>query len=129
MKSQIEVEREYKQLLHDVATDRFYKIDLTNRVNCYVCEKCGNVTKTIDVDAGVTPYLILCESCGSDGSVPHGSWAKSSFYKDIAPDLKPTLEWYRPSLNEVLNMRSEQQLEHVLRGGLISRVINKQQTS
>ena len=28
-----------------------------NRVNCYKCDRCGTITKTIDVDDGVnTPY-------------------------------------------------------------------------
>lgn len=34
-----------------------------NRVNCYRCDKCGSITKTIDVDDGVTPYCYICECC------------------------------------------------------------------
>jgi transcription elongation factor Elf1 len=111
MESQGEVTRKYHKLLEDVATKDFYKrIDLTNRVNCYRCS-CGQITKTIDIDAGVTPIFFGCENCGLQ--------ATSSMYKDIAPNLKPTIEWYRPKLHEVIKMRSKPHLlEHILRGGL-----------
>lgn len=54
MLSQREVERQYNKLMQDVATSDYYKIDLTNRVNNYVCTsvKCQHITKTQDVDAG-----------------------------------------------------------------------------
>lgn len=119
MKSQREVERQYNRLLKDVETKDFYKIDLTNRVNCYVCQKCRHITKTIDVDAGVTPFMHTCESCGD--------MAQSTFYKDVAPNLKPTQEWYRPSLKQVLKMRSDEgMLDHVLKGGLDVRKIREE---
>ena len=60
MMSQREVERRYKKLLHDVQTKDFYKIDLTKRVNCYGCPACKHITKTRDVDAGVTPMFFEC---------------------------------------------------------------------
>ncbi len=118
MESQREVERKYKKLLKDVATEEFYtKVDLTNRVNCYSC-KCGHITKTIDIDSGVTPFYFSCDKCGE--------MATSSFYKDIAPSQLPTHEWYRPTLKQVLKMRRivwEGLLDHVLQGGLDSRKI------
>ena len=114
MISQRKVERKYKRLLKDVETDSFYKIDLDNRINCYVCE-CSHITKTIDVDAGVTPFFHNCEKCGR--------MAKSTFYNDIAPDQQPTQEWYRPTLKEVMKMRKKESLlDHVLSGGLLSRL-------
>jgi RNase P subunit RPR2 len=114
MRSKREIEREYKKLLTDVATKDFYKVDLTNRVNCYVCTKCHRITKTIDVDAGVTPFIHTCGHCGSD--------AHSTFYKDIAPHFKPTQEWYRPTLEQVLKMKGGL-LDHILQGGLDVRTI------
>ncbi|GAB3164636.1 hypothetical protein [Telluribacter humicola] len=116
MKSQREVEREYNKLLQDVATKDYYKVDLTNRVNCYLCS-CGQITKTKDLDAGTTPMFIKCETCGKD--------ARSTFYQDIRPDQEPTYEWYRPALKEVLKLRSkETTLDHVLSGGLLLRKCN-----
>lgn len=116
MESQREVERKYKQLIHDVATKDFYKVDLSNRVNCYVCTKCKHITKTKDIDSGVTPFMHSCEVCGET--------AHSTFYKDIAPHLQPTQEWYRPTLEQVLKMRKKEGLlDHILQGGLDVRVI------
>jgi hypothetical protein len=115
MKSQREVEKKYNELMQRVATDEYYKIDLTNRVNCYICS-CGHITKTKDVDAGCTPMFHSCEKCGKS--------ARSTFYKDIAPEKNPTQEWYRPSLSKVLKMRkNESLLDHILSGGLDCRNI------
>lgn len=106
-----ELDRRYKQLMNDVATDDYYKVDLDNRVNCYRCN-CGHITKTIDVDAGCTPFLFSCEKCGK--------LAKSTFYNDIATEQEPTIKWYRPSLAQARKMRRKESemLEHVLSGGL-----------
>lgn len=110
------IERKYAKLMQDVATSDYYKINLSNRVNCYVCFFCGHVTKTKDVDPGVTPFMFKCEDCGNP--------AQSTFYKDIRPEQKPTFEWYRPTLKQVLKMRSDYILmEHVLNGGLNYRKI------
>lgn len=116
MESQRQVERQYNKLLQDVATKEFYtSIDLSNRVNCYVCN-CGHITKTKDVDAGVTPFIHSCEKCGGE--------ARSTFYRDIAPDQQPTQEWYRPSLKQTFKMRSKPgMVEHILMGGLDVRKI------
>lgn len=115
MESQRQIEKRYQKLIHDVANNDFYKIDLTNRVNCYSCS-CGHITKTIDIDAGVTPFMFNCEKCGGH--------AQSSFFKGIAPNQKPTYEWYRPDLKQVLKLRSRPaMLDHILSGGLDVRPI------
>ena len=109
------ITRKYKQLLHKVATDDFYKVDLTERVNCYVCT-CGYITKTIDIDSGVTPMFLRCRKCNN--------MSKSTFYTDIAPDKDPELEWYRPTLKEILKMRKKEDIaDHALAGGLNYRPI------
>jgi hypothetical protein len=110
-----QIEKSYNKLLKDVVTNEFYtKIDLTNRVNCYVCKACQHITKTKDIAAGVTPFMIHCEKC--EGI------ATSSFYKDLVPDRKPTIEWYRPTLKEVIEIGERDGcLDHVLQGGLLSR--------
>ncbi len=116
MRSQREVQKSYNKLLQDVKTKEFYKIDLSNRVNCYCCTNCSHITKTIDVDAGVTPMMFTCENCKET--------ARSSFYKDIAPYQKPTIQWYRPELGEAMKLRkNEPLLSHVLAGGLMSKDI------
>ena len=86
-------------------------------VNCYSCN-CGHITKTIDIDPGTTPFLFTCEKCGD--------MARSSFYIDRTPDQKPTIEWYRPTIEEVLKLRKEPGLlEHILNGGLEYRKIKR----
>lgn len=115
--SRREIQRRYEKLMHDVATKDYYtKVDLTNRVNCYVCTSCDHITKTKDSDAGVTPMFYRCENCGGIG--------RSSFYNDIAPNQRPTKEWYRPSLKEALKLKSYE-LDHVLGGGLLIRKISQ----
>jgi hypothetical protein len=115
MISQGEVIRKFEKLLKEVATSDFYKVDLTNRVNCYTCS-CGHITKTKDVDSGVTPMFFDCERCGGDAS--------SSGYRDIVPHQEPTIEWYRPRLIDLIKMRHKTfLLEHVLKGGLMHRKI------
>lgn len=120
MKSQREVTKQYNKLLQDVATNEFYtKVDLTKRVNCYICQTCKRVTKTIDIDSGVTPFMHQCEYCKNT--------AHSTFYTDVAPNQEPTQEWFRPTLKECLKMRGkfEGLLDHVLQGGLDVRAIAK----
>lgn len=89
-----------------------------NRVNCYTCGSCKHITKTIDVDHGVIPFMHSCEKCNGT--------ATSSFFRDIAPLLKPTQEWYRPSFKQVWNLYKKQQhdmVEHIMKGGLDVRKI------
>ena len=87
-------------------------------VNCYYCD-CGHATKTIDIHAGVTPFMFRCEKCSL--------LARSSFYKDIAPGTEPTIEFYRPGEDELLIIKRKDRLtyDHICDGGLISRKINK----
>src|SRR5690606_33264246 len=107
-KKRIDIEIKYLQLMEDIKTNNYYKIDLTNRTNVYTCKN-GHLTKTRDVDPGVTPFFHSCKTCREI--------AKSSFYADTHPELKAIQEWYRPSLEEVLKM-SDGMREHVLSGGL-----------
>jgi hypothetical protein len=117
MRSQREVKKTYNKLLEQVNTSDYYKIDLTNRVNCYRCIDCQHITKTIDIDAGVTPMFFSCEKCNGT--------AKSSFYKDIAPAQKPSFEFYRPLISEFVKLRkNDALLSHVEKGGLLCRAIN-----
>ena len=91
-----------------------------NRVNCYRCDRCGSITKTIDVDDGVTPYSYTCEYCGNP-------YAISTMYHDVSPKQKPTQEWYRPTLKDCLKWRKNpSMLEHILNGGLDVRPIKQE---
>jgi len=117
MLSQREVEKKYNALMVRVKNDDYYKVDLTKRVNCYTCAA-GHITKTRDIDAGVTPMFHTCEICGIQ--------ANSTFFKDIAPHKETTQEWYRPTLKELLKKRNNPgYIDHVLNGGLAVRAVKK----
>lgn len=106
--SEREIERKYTKLE--------IKLAAPNRVNCYSCKSCGNVTKTIDVHHGVTPMFNNCPVCNSE--------SVSSFYRDIAPGIVPTFEWFVPTLDEVKKYRKNPaMLDHIFNGGLDYRKI------
>ena len=113
MISQREIERQYNKMLSwEGCSDPVAE----NRVNCYTCTVCSHITKTIDRNHGVIPFAFTCEKCEQI--------AHSSFFTDIAPDQKPTVEWYRPTLKETIKLRGNAPLlNHVLQGGLEYRKI------
>lgn len=88
--------------------------------NVYTCEECGGFTSTIDVDEGVTPFMILCRARPDC----HG-WAQSAMYpKGPRPPRipAPAWEWYKPGADEMLTL-SPANLGHVKQGGLLLRAI------
>lgn len=101
------------------------------RYNCYVCEHHCQ-TFTVDVDHGVTPFMIGCEFKGSPDRPANPKFigangkcigtAKSCFYpRDKLPDhAKVTHEWYRPNSTEFKRL-SHGSKEHVSKGGLLLR--------
>lgn len=117
MMTKKEIRKKYAETLKLVETNESYaKVDLTNRTNCYVCHNCFHITKTRDIDKGVTPFMFPCEECKK--------LAYSVLYKDMLPSKEPTIEWYRPSLKECFKLRKDQgTLNHIFNGGLLSRKI------
>lgn len=108
MMSQRDIERKYKKLEIKPADP--------DRINCYVCSKCGCITKTIDIHYGVTPMFNSCTSCGSQST--------STWYRDIAPDQEPTHEWFVPTLKEIMKYRNNpSMIDHIFNGGLDFRKI------
>lgn len=100
------------------------------RINVYRCEY-GCNTSTVDVDDGVTPFMIQCRSrarpdrpldpkyTGPDGFCI--GTAQSSFYPKgpKPPHIRdPEWEWYKPTTTEGL---SDGERAHVERGGLLLR--------
>ncbi len=89
------------------------------RTNCYLCRKpeCRHITKTLCIHEGVTPMLFHCEKCGEI--------AESSGFRDLVPNQKATIAWYRPTLRDVLKIRKTHPfiVEHILKGGLGHKVI------
>lgn len=94
------------------------KLATPNRTNCYICSRCGYVTKTIDRHQGVTPMFITCDCCSGQAS--------SSFYQNTYPELKPEYEWFVPTLEETKKYRrNPAMLDHIFNGGLDFRKIKK----
>ena len=106
---------EYVEMINEII-DEYGTISPQDKINCYVC-KCGCIIKTIEVNHGVAPGHFKCESCGS--------LAEHTNYNDVAPDASPTHEWYRPTFEELLNMRDDEEAVYfILLGGLCIRKTN-----
>ena len=84
------------------------------RVNGYGCQnrQCRYVMVTVDVDDGVTPFMVGCPNCGTQ--------AHSFFYptQGCPPAEKATHEWYAPDEEERREL-SAAELDQVERGGLL----------
>jgi hypothetical protein len=78
---------------------------------------CDVPTVTVDIDEGVTPFMIGCTQPGCGGH------AFSTFYpKTPRPSFypQPSHEWYKPDARE-LGKLSAGERDHVARGGLLMR--------
>jgi len=79
--------------------------------NVYICDDCGHGFVSMDVDAGVTPFLTSCLNCGA--------LAKSMCYKIPQPLLgTPAVTWLRPR-KEIWGKFSIGIQQHLEKGGLI----------
>lgn len=89
---------------------------LKGRVNGYGCRNkaCRHVMVTVDVDDGVTPFMVGCPRCGAD--------AVSFMYptQGCPSAEQATHEWYAPDEAERKGMTCAE-LEHAERGGLFLR--------
>lgn len=84
-----------------------------NRKNIYVCDRCAGHIVTVDLEEGVTPFLIPCEA--TDGCK---GMMKSSMYRVYDQSMRASHEWYRPT---VLMRLTGWEREHVSKGGLLLR--------
>lgn len=82
------------------------------KVNVYTCPVCRGETVTIDVDEGVTPFMIACRA-----TARCNGWAKSSMYRPRTGHAPPAWEWYKPSASEAAKL-SPGMRAHVEMGGL-----------
>lgn len=75
-------------------------------------------TVTELAERGTTPFITGCLNPGCDGR------ASSFCYRapqEILAEVRPALEWYRPTGEELAALKPAS-LDHVARGGLLSRV-------
>jgi hypothetical protein len=86
------------------------------KLNRYTCRECGGAFVTIDRDDGVTPFMTGCQMrVGCKGP------AQSALYR-VEQSLRPTHEWYRPTVLEHLRPGERQ---HVEMGGLLLRRVDQ----
>ncbi|MGX9389778.1 hypothetical protein ACWX0K_10870 [Nitrobacteraceae bacterium UC4446_H13] len=95
------------------ANDASEASSFKGKKNIYTCDTCGGHIVTVDIDAGVTPFMIACkvaETC--EGTM------RSSLYRVFDQSMRASHEWYRPAPPEAL---TGSQLDHVMMGGLLLR--------
>lgn len=81
--------------------------------NAYTCEKCRFSIITVDVNTGVTPFMITCKGCEK-------AHARSAFYR-IDQALTASHEWYMPT--DLTGLKPGE-VVHVQAGGLLLRQID-----
>lgn len=89
-----------------------------SRENVYTCKKCGGYTVTVDVNEGVTPFILRCRASGKEGDCDGDAY--SAMYPDGPRPARippPAWEWFKPTGSEY-NKLSRAMKEHVDRGGL-----------
>lgn len=85
-------------------------LGFAGKKNVYVCH-CGAAITTLDLEPGVTPFMVKCEACGD--------MMESNFYR-VNQDREHTHEWYRPDNAEYALQKPAVQ-EHLQQGGLLKR--------
>lgn len=91
-------------------------IGMKGKKNRYVCNCCQGEIVTIDIDGGVTPYLLLCRA------TPGCRGAMLSQWYQGAESLEPGWEFYHPEPEEYSRLARNYK-EHVDKGGLLLREI------
>ena len=82
--------------------------------NAYDCGTCGGRIVTVNIDEGVTPFMLGCRATPGCGGMMMSQWYR------IDQELKPNYEWFRP---DVVTEYDEELKEHVRQGGLILRPV------
>lgn len=99
--------------------------ELAGKKNVYTCEGCGESIVTVNLEEGVTPFMVGCRINGCSEQLPPGRAIapamKSHFYR-VDQTLEPTHEWYRPR-GSALSKLSATAQEHVANGGLLLREV------
>jgi hypothetical protein len=86
-------------------------VEAKGRINTYTCERCGVTRFTVNLNAGVTPFMARICGCGG--------MAQSGFYRQPLPrNQQPEYAWYRPQPEEFANLDPDVQA-HIFNGGLI----------
>jgi len=81
--------------------------------NMYRCVDCAHTIITLDLDSGVTPFIVLCRSkSGCEGLM------QSTMYPEKIQEWPNLYEWFRPESDDSMNHGAR---SHYLNGGLTLR--------
>lgn len=85
------------------------------RKNIYTCDTCFDHIVTVDLEDGVTPFMLRCRATDRCKGM-----MRSSMYRVFDQTMKAGFEWFRPSIValEPVGVR-----EHVEKGGLLLRKV------
>lgn len=89
------------------------------RVNAYVCDVCGGVTTTVDIDEGVTPFTLSCRATEGCKGYSRSQMYPRGVVSTWVPS--PSYEWYKPKGKELRGIHNVEELEHIKAGGLMLR--------
>ena len=107
------ITKRYNDMLKKYTPEKLQEFEKGVKTHAYECVK-GHRIMTIDINPGTTPVLIKCQQCNN--------FATSQGYHKTKEE--PKIEWYRPTLKEVLKQISKGRwamADHVLNGGLEKR--------
>lgn len=91
------------------------------RVDVYLCGVCHGHTMTRMTHPGIAPKVIDHGRFSADTRCP-GTTTSLGYPDDLPPDWAPSHEFYRPSEAELTRLPDEY-IDHVLRGGLLLRLL------
>lgn len=106
-----DITRRYNEIDKAIADEE----DNVGKQICFVCTKCKQAVKTEVKDKGIIPRGIICPYCGEE-----------SFHteNDVMKEFKPTFEWVRPTLEEVLELHDQPvRCNFILGGGLVRKEV------
>ena len=78
--------------------------------NSYTCQVCGKSIVTIDIDDGVTPFMLACRATPGCAGI-----MRSGFYVAVDQSAEPDYEWFMP---KSFKGYSREMVEHLKKGGL-----------
>lgn len=85
------------------------------RINVYTCPKCKGHTVTVDVDHGVTPFLLRCRATNDCSGMAQSAMYPRGPKPSWIPD--PQWEWFKPTGPDYENLSAPMK-EYVDDGGL-----------
>lgn len=92
--------------------------DLTYlKKNMYTCDECHLSVVTVDIDRGVTPFMMQCKA------TPNCNGAMTSSCYRCDQTIEPSYEWYRPEFID--DGSDEAVIQHLMQGGLMLRPAKK----